>query len=190
MNLNRSRFLVTLALFVASGCAALIYEVVWFQLLGLVIGATGVSLAILLTSFMGGMCLGSLALPRLVNSDRHPLRVYAVLELLIAACGFAILWLLPAVGKLYWAVAGQGIGGLSLRSVLAIVLLTPPTMLMGATLPAIARGVAATPIGLARLGFAYGANTCGAVLGSLVSGFYLLRVTTWSWPPALRWRST
>lgn len=176
MNLTHSRFLATLALFVASGCAALIYEVVWFQLLGLVVGATGVSLAILLTSFMGGMCLGSLVFPRFARSDRNPLRVYATLELLIAGCGLTILWLLPVLGKLYWALAGQGLGGLVVRSVLAAVLLLPPTVLMGATLPAIARGIQATPLGLARLGYAYGANTCGAVLGSLISGLYLLRV--------------
>ena len=54
-------------LFVGSGCAALIYEVVWFQLLGLVIGASSVSLGILLGTFMGGMCLGSLLLPRYVS---------------------------------------------------------------------------------------------------------------------------
>ncbi|MFB3118853.1 MAG: hypothetical protein ACE1ZP_08795, partial [Myxococcota bacterium] len=53
-----------LLFFVASGCAALIYEVVWFHLLRLVIGASAVSLTIVLTSYMGGMCLGSLAFPR------------------------------------------------------------------------------------------------------------------------------
>jgi spermidine synthase len=50
-----------------SGAAALIYEVVWFQLLELVIGSTAVSLGVLLATFMGGMCLGSLILPRLVS---------------------------------------------------------------------------------------------------------------------------
>src|SRR5262245_24366073 len=64
-------------LFVGSGCAALIYEIVWFQLLELVVGATAVSLGILLATFMGGMCAGSLLLPRLVPVDRHPLRIYA-----------------------------------------------------------------------------------------------------------------
>ncbi|HEY6213971.1 MAG TPA: hypothetical protein VIW45_16870, partial [Vicinamibacterales bacterium] len=49
-------------LFVGSGCAALIYEIVWFQLLQLVIGSSSISLGILLGTFMGGMCLGSLAL--------------------------------------------------------------------------------------------------------------------------------
>ena len=72
------RFLpLLLVLFVGSGCAALIYEIVWLQLLQLVIGSTAVSLGVLLGTFMGGMCLGSLLLPRLVSARRHPLRVYA-----------------------------------------------------------------------------------------------------------------
>ena len=73
-------------LFVGSGCAALIYEVVWLQLLQLVIGSTAVSLGVLLGTFMGGMCLGSLLLPRLISVRQHPLRVYALLEL---GVGFA-----------------------------------------------------------------------------------------------------
>ncbi|HZD05660.1 MAG TPA: hypothetical protein VE173_12105, partial [Longimicrobiales bacterium] len=75
---TRSRYLpVLLALFVGSGAAALIYEIVWFQMLEFSIGASGVSLGVLLGTFMGGMFLGSLALPRWVPEGRHPLRVYA-----------------------------------------------------------------------------------------------------------------
>src|SRR5687768_11380759 len=77
-------------LFVGSGCAALIYEIVWLQLLQLVIGSSAVSLGVLLGTFMGGMCLGSLLLPRMVRSDRHPLRVYAALEIGIAVLGIAL----------------------------------------------------------------------------------------------------
>ena len=55
-----------LLLFVGSGAAALIYEVVWFQLIQLVIGATAVSLGVLLATFMGGLCAGSLLAPRLI----------------------------------------------------------------------------------------------------------------------------
>ena len=61
-----------LILFVGSGCAALIYEIVWFQLLELVIGSSAVSLGVLLGTFMGGMCLGSIVLPRLVSARRSP----------------------------------------------------------------------------------------------------------------------
>ena len=84
-----------LVLFVGSGCAALIYEIVWFQLLQLVIGSSAVSLGVLLGTFMGGMCLGSLALPRLVSGRRHPLRVYALLELGIGIIGIVVLFGMP-----------------------------------------------------------------------------------------------
>src|SRR5580658_3836008 len=82
---------VLLLLFVGSGCAALIYEIVWLQMLQLVVGSSGVSLGVLLGTFMGGMCLGSLLLPRLISQGRHPLRVYALLELGIGACGLMVL---------------------------------------------------------------------------------------------------
>src|ERR1019366_5305465 len=65
-----------LLLFAGSGCSALIYEIVWYQLLQLVIGSSAVSLGVLLATFMGGLCLGSLLLPRLKLGGQHPLRVY------------------------------------------------------------------------------------------------------------------
>src|SRR5262252_3157876 len=89
---------LVLLLFVGSGCAALIYEIVWFQLLQLVIGSSAVSLGVLLGTFMGGMCLGSLMLPRLISPERHPLRVYALLELMIGLIGVAVLIGMPAIG--------------------------------------------------------------------------------------------
>src|SRR5882762_4716707 len=155
----KSRFLpALLLLFVGSGCAALIYEIVWFQLLQLVIGATAVSLGVLLATFMGGMCAGSLLLARFVAQNRHPLRIYAQLELGIGIFGLLILFAVPLLGRS------------------AIVLLLPPTLLMGATLPAVARWVEITPAGVSWLGFFYGGNIAGAVVGSLLAGFYLLRL--------------
>jgi spermidine synthase len=130
-----------------SGVAALIYEIVWFQLLELVIGSTAVSLGILLATFMGGMCLGSLILSRL--------RLYAI-ELGIGILGILVLFLMPFVGSAYSAAA----------------CLLPPTLLMGATLPALARQVGE----VSRMGLLYAANIAGAVFGCLLSGFYLLRV--------------
>ena len=168
--------LALLLLFVGSGCAALIYENVWLQLLQLVIGSSAVSLGVLLGTFMGGMCLGSLLLPRYVPADRHPLRVYAWLELGIAAIGILLLFGMPLISYLYTAWAGEGGAGIFLRALAAAICLLPPTMLMGATLPAMSRWVQTTPEGVSWLGFFYGGNTFGAVLGSLLAGFYLLRV--------------
>lgn len=161
-------------LFVGSGCAALIYEIVWFQLLQMVIGSSAVSLGVLLGTFMGGMCLGSFLLPRLVSARQHPLRVYAFLELGVAISGILVLLLIPIVADAYTAFGGRGIGGVFLRAVLCAICLLPPTLMMGATLPAISRWVQATPNGVSWLGYFYGGNTAGAVFGCLLAGFYLL----------------
>jgi spermidine synthase len=163
-------------LFIGSGCAALIYEIVWFQLVELVIGSSAVSLGVLLGTFMGGMCLGSLLLPRFISPREHPLRVYAFLEAGIGLLGLLILFGLPALGNLYASVSAGGFLGICLRGLFCAVCLLVPTMFMGATLPAVARWVEATPLGVSWLGFFYGSNIVGAVVGCLLAGFYLLRV--------------
>src|SRR5688572_13232061 len=165
-----------LLLFIGSGCAALIYEVVWFQLLQLSIGSSAVSLGVLLGIFMGGMCLGSLLFPKYVNPAHHPLKVYAYLELGIGLFGLIVLFGVPLIGDAYTRIAGTGQASLFLRAIVASICLLPPTLLMGATLPAIARWVETTPRGVAWLGFFYGGNLAGAVVGSVLAGFYLLRV--------------
>ena len=171
------RFLpVLLALFIGSGCSALIYEIVWLQLLQLLIGSSAVSLSVLLGTFMGGMCLGSILLPRVISARRHPLRVYALVELGIGIFGIVVLFGMPYVSRLYTAGAGPGLGGLLLRGAVCAVCLLPPTLLMGASLPAIARWVESTPQGVSWLGFFYGGNIAGAVFGCVLAGFYLLRV--------------
>jgi spermidine synthase len=165
-----------LFLFVGSGCAALIYEIVWFQLLQLVIGSSAISLGILLGTFMGGMCLGSLLLPRLIPAQQHPLRIYGWIELGIGVLALLILSGMPLIAGVYTAWAGTGVASIVLRAIAAAICLLPPTMLMGATLPAISRWVKATPEGVSWLGFFYGGNIAGGVAGSLLAGFYLLRL--------------
>jgi spermidine synthase len=165
-----------LLLFAGSGCAALIYEIVWFQMLSLIVGSSAISLGVLLGTFMGGMCIGSLLLPKYIPATKHPLRVYAMLEAGIAVCGVAILFGLPYAGGFYAAVGGGGFGGLLVNGLFCALCLLVPTVLMGATLPAVARWVETTPRGVSWLGFFYGGNIAGAVFGCLLTGFYLLRV--------------
>ena len=93
------RFLpILLVLFVGSGCAALIYEVVWLHYLQLVIRLDhrfpGRAIG---GRSWSGHALGSLLLPRLVSIRRHPLRVYALLELGIGAVGLVVLYGMPSV---------------------------------------------------------------------------------------------
>src|SRR5580704_13713526 len=117
---SSNRYLpVLLVLFAGSGCAALIYEIVWFQLLQLAIGSSAISLGALLGTFMGGMCLGSLLLPKKISDRQHPLRVYAYLELGIGALGLLVLFAIPLVDRIYAAVAGYGFSGVFSRAVVA-----------------------------------------------------------------------
>lgn len=166
-----------LLLLAGSGCAALIYEIVWFQLLQLVIGSSAVSLGLLLAFFMGGMCAGSLAFGRVISRRLDPRRVYAALELGVGAFGVLALFGIPLVGHLYLLGPSSGLAGLVFRGVVAGLCLVPPTLLMGCTFPAASRWVGdSSSGGVSWLGLLYSANTCGAVAGCVLAGFYLLRV--------------
>ncbi len=170
--------LLLLLLFAGSGCSALIYEIVWYHLLQLAIGSTAVSLGILLATFMGGLCLGSYLLPRLLpRARRHPLLVYAGIEGGIALCGLVELVLIPLIDRLYVSGAQDGVAGMLLRGVVCSVALLPPTVLMGASLPAIVRWArGGADLKPSWWGILYAANTFGAVVGCLLAGFWLLRV--------------
>ncbi|HJR71169.1 MAG TPA: SAM-dependent methyltransferase, partial [Gammaproteobacteria bacterium] len=131
-----------LASFAASGCAALVYQVVWLEQLGLALGSSAVSLGVLLATFLGGLSAGSLLATRLPATVR-PLRRFAQLELLTGALGLATLATIPLLGSLYVAWAGNL--GFVLRLVVAALALLPATLVMGATLPAVAPWVRSTP---------------------------------------------
>ncbi|MEE4174138.1 MAG: fused MFS/spermidine synthase [Xanthomonadales bacterium] len=161
-------------LFVGSGCSALIYELVWFQWLGLIIGVSAISLGILLATFLGGMGLGAWLLPRWLAVTRHPLRVYAGLEGFIGGYALILAFAIPALARFYPGFAEPGAAAVALRAVFAALLLLPPTMAMGATLPIIARWVGRSRRGMARLGLFYGGNIAGAALGAVLAGFLLL----------------
>src|SRR5436305_2085254 len=172
-----SRFFpLLLLLFAGSGCSALIYEIVWYQLLQLVIGSSAISLGVLLATFMGGLCAGSLTLPRLKWAQgQHPLRVYAKVEFGIGLCGVLVLFGMPLIDGVYTAAVGHGLPAILLRALVCGLCLIPPTFLMGASLPAAARWIETTPEGVSWMGMLYGCNTGGAVFGCLLAGFYLLR---------------
>ena len=175
--MKTSRFLPLLVLlFAASGCSALIYEIVWYQLLQLAIGSTAVSLGVLLATFMGGLCIGSIGLPR--SQTRGPsssarLRRARTRNRLVRTSGVVAF---PFIDRVYIAAVGQGLPGMLLRALIAMFCMLPPTVLMGASLPAIVRWVEHTRREASWWGLLYGGNTLGAVFGCLLAGFYLLRL--------------
>jgi spermidine synthase len=170
---------VALLLF-GSGFCALVYQVAWLRELRLIFGASTAASAAVLAVFMGGLGAGSLLSGRFLR-NRKPLTFYAHLELAIAASAAVTpLWVRVA-RWLYGAVGGTVVlglgGGTVVRLILAALVLSVPTMLMGGTMPACAQAIETDgDLGRRRLATLYGANTLGAVLGALSSTFILLEV--------------
>ncbi len=170
---------VIFAAFFLSGMAGLMHEVVWAKLLVPLIGATAHAQAVVLGVFMGGLALGSVLIGRLSDRRGQPLRTYLVLELLIGAYCLLLPLILQAAGLGYVSLGTHLFesAGLKIlfRFALAIAIVLFPAVLMGGTLPILARHligrVEETRRQVAGL---YALNSLGAVLGAGLAGFVTL----------------
>jgi len=155
------------------------HQVVWAKLLVQLIGATAHAQATVLAVFMGGLAIGAVWIGRRVDRLGRPLRTYVVLEFAIAAICLALPLLIDLAGMGYVFLATRLFESaglkLLLRGVLAVLVVLLPAILMGGTLPALARhligGVEETQRNVARL---YSLNSFGAVLGAGTAGFVTL----------------
>lgn len=167
--------------FFLSGASALVYQVVWERMLTLVFGLSTLSVAAVLSAFLGGMALGARILGPIADRSPRPVRVYALVELGIAAAGLATLGFIPplmqAFAALYAAIEPGWFGSNLIRFVLAFVAIGAPCILIGATVPIMARLLSewagSTAVGFGR---GYAVNTAGSVLGALAAGFFLIRL--------------
>jgi spermidine synthase len=176
--LRYSRLIV--AIFVLSGAAGLVYEVVWSRQLVLVFGNTTQAVATILTGFFGGMAVGSFVGGRLADRVRSSLRLYAALELILVV----VVLLTPITFRLLHEVYRAAFGSLEgqpgllalVRFGLAILALAPATVLMGATLPSLTRHLAGDEHLSRAFARLYAANTFGAILGTIAAGFFLIEL--------------
>ena len=172
---------VVLLIFLLSGIAGLIYEVVWARELVLVFGNTTQAISAILTGFFAGMAIGSVLGGRLADRVRNPLRMYAILELLIVV----VVLLTPATFRGLHEVYRGAFGSLEqntmalalVRFALAIAALGPATVLMGATLPTLSRYLVRDHNMMGHeFGSLYTVNTLGAIIGTLASGLILIEL--------------
>ncbi|HAA58634.1 MAG TPA: hypothetical protein DCE42_27980 [Myxococcales bacterium] len=181
------RYLVLLAFF-CSGFTSLVLENLWVRMLTLVFGGTTLAIVTVLTSFMGGLALGSYVAGRHADRLTRPIFVYGLLEVGVATYALVLPFLLAGLPTLYqyipfeWPFIVVGL----IRFVLCSLLLLLPTTLMGATLPVLSRYFVRHQkrIGF-DVGLLYSTNTFGAVTGAFTGGFVLLpllghSVTLWS----------
>jgi spermidine synthase len=178
-----SRDLLLLVCFFLSGLAGLIYETAWTLQFSLVFGATELALATVLAAYMAGLALGAAAAGRWSHRLRHPLWVYALLELGIGAAALAVPAAIAVASRLQVFLLGGrelppqavSLGSAAFYVVSSFVILVVPTALMGATLPLLARWAVKSDDELGRrVGGLYTANTAGAAAGTLVAAFVLL----------------
>jgi spermidine synthase len=167
-------------IFAASGAAALIYEVTWTRLLTLQLGHGVAAASTVLAAFMGGLAVGSAYGGRVGGRLDRPaaLRVYAALELAIAALALVLPYELRALDPLLAAAYANGAGGGTfglLRLLTSLLLLSLPAAAMGATFPIASRWfVKGAGVAARDAGALYAANTVGAALGAMTAGFILL----------------
>ncbi|MGD8451840.1 MAG: fused MFS/spermidine synthase [Phycisphaerae bacterium] len=180
---------VLYVLFLLSGAAGLVYELVWVRQLVFVFGGTTYAITTVLVAFMAGLGLGSYLGGRWCRRLEAPGRVYGLLEIGIGAYALLVPWLLtlaePLYRGLYPHVAEMPALLTALRFAASGLVLLIPTTCMGATLPILVRHVTLAGGRLGQsVGHLYGINTFGAVLGVLAAGLWLiptfgLRHTTW-----------
>ena len=174
----KNRVLVT-GIFLASGAASLILQVLWFKQLQFVLGSATVSVSVTVASFFFGLSLGSAVGGRIADTVDRPLKVYGFLELALALVSLAVTAFLSHwptwVGWLAPMLDLQSPLRLPLMVALSLAILSLPTMLMGATLPFLVRYLTRAQTDLAnRIGLLYGFNTLGAAIGTLTVGFILM----------------
>ncbi|MBI3818571.1 MAG: fused MFS/spermidine synthase [Planctomycetes bacterium] len=172
------RFIILLVFFV-SGAAGLLYEVVWTRQLTLLLGVTAPAVSTVLATFMAGLGIGGAAAGRMIK-NRDPLKFYAFCEVGIAILGFASPYVLDALAPVY-VFLKQTIGGgpalTAARAALSALVLLPPALFMGATLPALSKWIL-TIGGDGRrgrgVGLLYAVNTVGAVAGTIAAAYFTI----------------
>jgi spermidine synthase len=164
-----------------SGFAGLVYEVVWARQLVLVFGNTTQAISAILTGYFGGMAIGSVVGGRLADRVRNPLRMYAILELLVVVAVLITPATFRGLHEVYRGAFGsleQNTMALALvRFALAIAALGPATVLMGATLPTLSRYLVRDHALMGQeFGSLYTVNTLGAIVGTVASGLVLIEL--------------
>ena len=179
MGLQNGPVAVLCGVLFLSGTGALIFETLWLRVSGLAFGNSTWAAALILSSFMAGLALGN----ALAASSRirrwRPLHFYIVLELFVAFFGCTIVFGLPVVGDLMrplwqmlWNYQPTMLG---LRFVVSFLILLVPTTAMGLTLPVIIEDPLLRETEFGRvIGFLYGSNTLGAMLGAILGEAYLI----------------
>lgn len=158
-------------LFFLSGFPALIYQIVWQRTLFAIYGVNIESVTVVVSAFMLGLGLGSLAGGMISRRPSVPLLLlFGGIELGIAAYGLVSLPLFHAVARFTAGAPPLATGALSFALVLV------PTVLMGATLPLLVGQLVKSSGNVGRsVGILYFVNTLGSAVACFVAALVTMR---------------
>ena len=162
---------------IASGFAALGYQIVWTQQGALWLGHETAAVLAVVAAFFGGIGLGALALGPRIDRSAHPVRWYAGCEGMIGLWSLALIFFMAPASGLLFALLGTTPTPLWHWSVVfcgTFLLLLPATAAMGGTLPAMERILGSLREQGQPIALLYAGNTFGAVLGVLAAAFLLV----------------
>lgn len=166
-----------LAIFLLSGVAGLGYQIAWVRLFSTALGHEMPSMLAVVGAFFGGLALGAWLLDRRVSQTHWPLRTYAILELLIAAWALISINIIDPFNHFALELIGlehEPVRQWSVAFVMVLLALLPATAAMGATLPVMDRALSMMTRQKRVIGALYAANTLGAMVGTLLSAFWLI----------------
>ena len=168
-------------MFLLSGAAALMYQVIWVRSLTLIFGGSHLAVTTVLSVFMFGLALGGYFIGKYADRVQKPLRLYGLLEIGIALFAMIFVGLTEIYPAIYtFLTHGKDHSYFYLffvRTVFSVVALIMPTVFMGGTLPVLSRFISKHPERIGgSLSFLYSFNTLGAVLGAITAGYLLLPV--------------
>ncbi len=164
-----------LACFGVSGFVAIGYEIVWSRVFGIVMEGTLYGFAAVLSAFLLGIALGSLAMAPFVDRIRDLPRAFGWLHVGIAVCVAAGLAAVPYLPHALQRLASAAGGGDAVHLLFALVapLVLLPTALFGAAFPVLIRITTHRAAGVGRgVGLATAVNTAGAIAASLIVSFW------------------
>ena len=170
---------IAIVCFFLSGFAGLVYEVSWIRKASLAFGSTTFAVSTVLAVFFLGLACGSYLFGRIGQRTLRPLRLYALIEVGLGLFAMASPYLLDFTesfyGPIYRALAGHAVILFVARGVLVSLVILPPTILMGSTLPLFCRQFVRSDAKVANsVGMLYGVNTLGAAVGCAAAGLFLL----------------
>ena len=171
---------ILLLVFFLSGASALAYQIIWIRLFGLVFGGTVVSMSAVVAVFMGGLALGSHIFGQYAMRVENRVRLYGILEMTLGVLALLVFVGISHLSTIIYSLPfdadSRTVAGVVARLILAVIILVPPTMIMGASLPVLVSAVTAERRKIiSNTSLLYAVNTLGAMFGALLVGMFLIR---------------